>query len=108
MSETDALWTLWGKAAAAKDEDGNMVESQWHPLVCHMVDVMCVGEVLPYPRVSVAIETRLSRSRHEVKDGPVVDWVEKRRMVRRNEELGGHENVGTVGKGARGISVEKA
>jgi len=35
------------------------------------------NSLLPYSGFCVAIETRLSRSKHEVKDGPVIDRVEK-------------------------------
>jgi len=41
-------------------------------------DLRCQpNSLLPCPRFSVAIETRLSRNRHDVKDGPVIDRVEK-------------------------------
>lgn len=42
MDQFEALWTLWGKAQRAPEDVG----PEWHPLVCHMLDVMNVADVL--------------------------------------------------------------
>lgn len=39
----DAIWWLWGKAQPdPKDTTG----PRWHPLICHMIDVMSVGDAM--------------------------------------------------------------
>jgi CRISPR-associated endonuclease/helicase Cas3 len=43
MTEANALeWCLWGKAKRPDGEPG----PEWHPLICHMLDVMNVADVL--------------------------------------------------------------
>lgn len=39
----DAVWWLWGKAHRDPEDAAS---PEWHPLICHMLDVMNVGEAL--------------------------------------------------------------
>lgn len=52
-----ACWRLWGKAKKPEGSSG----PEWHPLICHMIDVMSVADVL-WERMSPAARAVLSQA----------------------------------------------
>lgn len=52
-----ACWCLWGKAKRPEGCPG----SEWHPLICHMIDVMSVADVL-WERISPAARAVLCQA----------------------------------------------
>ncbi len=64
-----AEWLLWGKAKPPTDGDG----PEWHPLICHMIDVMSVADL---------IWDRLPTAAREVLQGPFASESDARVWMR--------------------------
>ena len=61
MSPTSpAFHLLWGKADRGAGSEA-IERSNWHPLVCHMLDVAAVAEALIDGRLPQALVRRLER-----------------------------------------------